>query len=144
LPWPAPPVARRTRGRLRMPAALGRLLDRAGQVVELDQVARHVGRAGHHAADFLLQDAGDFLLPFPQEGLGRGHHHFAQAHLDRQHPETGGVGRGHHRGHRGEIDLQGSMRSNPAPPCRPAIRSVPRGPAPGGAAAWRPISGRRW
>jgi hypothetical protein len=34
------------------------------------------------------------------------HHHLAQAHLDRQHPETGGVGRRHHPGHRGEVDLQ--------------------------------------
>ena len=87
-------------------AALGRLFHRAGQVVELHQIPRHIGRVGHHAADFLLQDSRDFLLPLAHEGLGRCHHHFTQPHLHRQHAKARRVSRRHHRGHRREIDFQ--------------------------------------
>ena len=87
-------------------AACRRLLDRLGEVEELDQVARDVIGIGEDAADFLAQDRLQFLDPFADERLGGGDDDLARRHLHRQDAEAAGIGARHDIGDAGEIDLE--------------------------------------
>ncbi len=87
-------------------AELCRLLDRTREVVELDEIARHIARAGDHAANALLDDAADLIFPVAQEGFGRRDDEFAGIHLHRQDAETCRVGARHDVGYCREVDLQ--------------------------------------
>ena len=96
-----------TRQAARHLAARRSLLDRFGQVEELDQVAADVVRVGHHPANVLAQDVLQFGHPLANEGFGRGNHHLARRHLDRQDAEAGRVSTRHHFSDTGEVDFQG-------------------------------------
>ncbi len=93
--------------RRRLVPRLHRLLHRAGEVVELHQVAVDVERVGDDAADLLAQDGLQLRLPLAHVGLGGGDHHFPRGDLQRQDAEARRVGVGNHLGDGAEVDLQG-------------------------------------
>jgi hypothetical protein len=84
-------------------------LDRTRQIVELNQIARHVDRIGNHPPNFFLDDRLDLPFPVAQVGLSGRHHEFARRDLNRQDAKPCGVGTRHHFGDGSEVDLQGSM-----------------------------------
>ena len=83
-----------------------RLLHRAGEVVELAQVAPDVLRIGEDELHVELQDLLELVGPVADERLRRGHRQRRAGHLDRQDPVPFRVGVGHRLRDGREIDLQ--------------------------------------
>ena len=85
---------------------LRRLLDRFGEVEELNQITLDIRRAGHDATDVLAQDGRQFALPLAQIGLSGRDHHLVRRHLNRQDGKAGRIGAGHHVADPAEINFQ--------------------------------------
>ena len=84
----------------------GRALDRARQVVELDQVRLDVEGIGDDALDLEAQHLADLLLPFAHVRLAGGDGHLARGDRHRQDAVALGVGARHRLGHRRKVDLE--------------------------------------
>ena len=83
-----------------------RLLHRAREVEELDQVAADVGRIGEHQLDRHLEDLLELVGPGAHERLAGGDLQHRALQLHRQDPVALGIGVRHRAGHRLQVDLQ--------------------------------------